>query len=520
MIVQRIGRWFDDRLGASRFARESLNKVFPDQWSFMLGEIALYCFVVLVLTGLYLTFFFVPSPNVVHYHGSYDALRGVRMSEAYESTVRISFDVRAGMVVRQMHHWAALVFIAAIVAHLCRIFFTGAFRRPREINWVVGVTLLILAIFNGFAGYSLPDDLLSGTGLRIAYSIALSIPVIGTWVAFLIFGGEFPSDDIIPRLFITHVLIIPAAIAVLLTVHLAVIWHQKHTQFRGRGRREDNVVGSQLWPTYTAKSLGLFALVAGVLALLGGLAQINPIWQYGPFEPAAVTTAAQPDWYLGWVEGALRIMPPVYLHLGSYSVSEIFWPAVVLPGLTFALLYAWPFLEAYATGDHAEHHLLDRPSERPVRTAIGVGVLTFYATLLLAGAQDLWSQHLGISLDIVLWTFRVLVFVLPVALALFTWKLCHDREAGRHAEHEELQAELPIAPFEEPMTPVATPGGGAAREPAAEPERPGALRRLADLAVGLVILVILRRRPRAESPDTRATSTTPSPPRPFARSRR
>jgi ubiquinol-cytochrome c reductase cytochrome b subunit len=518
MITQRIGRWFDDRLGASRFARESLNKVFPDQWSFMLGEIALYCFVVLVLSGLYLTFFYVPSPNVVHYHGSYEALRGVRMSQAYESTVRISFDVRAGMVMRQMHHWAALVFIAAIVAHLCRIFFTGAFRRPREINWIVGVTLLILAIFNGFAGYSLPDDLLSGTGLRIAYSIALSIPVIGTWVAFLIFGGEFPADDILPRLFITHVLIIPAAIAALLSIHLAVIWHQKHTQFRGRGRREDNVVGSQLWPTYAAKSIGLFALVAGVLALLGGLAQINPIWQYGPFEPAAVTTAAQPDWYLGWVEGALRIMPPVYLHVGSYSVSEIFWPAVVLPGLTFALLYAWPFLEAFATRDHAEHHLLDRPSERPVRTAIGVGVLAFYATLLLAGAQDLWSQHLGISLDVVLWSFRVLVFVLPVALGLFTWKLCHDLEAGRHAAHEEARAELPIAPSEEPIEPEPSEAVGG-RAP--EPPRAGVLRRVVDLVFGVVILVILRRRgPPSPTEDPAATSTTPESPRPFARSPR
>ena len=523
MIVKRIGRWFDDRLGASRFARESLNKVFPDHWSFMLGEIALYCFVVLVLTGLYLTFFYVPSHTVVHYQGTYEPLRGVRMSEAYESTVRISFDVRAGMVVRQMHHWAALVFVAAIVAHLCRIFFTGAFRRPRELNWIVGVTLLILGIFNGFAGYSLPDDLLSGTGLRIAYSIALSIPVIGTWVAFLIFGGEFPADDIIPRLFVVHVLIIPAAIAALLTIHLAVIWHQKHTQFRGRGRREGNVVGSRLWPTYAAKSLGLFALVAGVLALLGGLAQINPIWQYGPFEPGAGATPAHPQWDRGGGGGARRGLPPGYREIGSYRVSEIFWPAVVLPGLTFALLYAWPFLEAFATRDHAEHHLLDRPSERPVRTAIGVGVLAFYATLLLAGAQDLWSQHLGISLDVVLWTFRVLVFVLPIGLAVFTWKLCHDLEAGRHAEHEEARAEPPIGPYEEPLERRAPVGASAARaDGSVDTSRPRGLRRLGDLLVGLVILVIVRGRgPRRSTPtDPRATNTTPPPPRPFARSRR
>ncbi len=444
-MIKRIGRWFDDRLGASKFARTSLNKVFPDHWSFMLGEVAMYCFVVLVLTGVYLTFFFVPSDKTVIYHGSYGPLRGVAMSQAYESTVRLSFDVRAGLVMRQIHHWAALVFIATIVAHLCRIFFTGAFRRPRELNWIIGVTLLVLAIFNGFAGYSLPDDLLSGTGLRIAYSIALAIPIVGTWLAFLVFGGEFPASDILTRLFVIHILIIPVAIATLLGAHLAVLWRQKHTQFRGRGRREDNVVGSRLWPTYTAKSIGLFAVIAGVLALLGGLAQINPIWLYGPFDPAAVSTAAQPDWYMGWIEGALRLAPPVYLHLGPYNVSELFWPAIALPGITFTLLYLWPFLERRVTHDYAEHNLLDRPSDRPMRTALGVGVLTFYAVLLLAGAQDIWAQKLDVSLTAVLWTFRILLFTLPVLLGALTWKVCRDLQAGHHSERREEIAELPVA---------------------------------------------------------------------------
>jgi len=490
--MRRLVGWFDDRLGASRFARSSLDKVFPDHWSFMLGEIAMYCFAVLVITGVYLSFFFVPSDKTVVYHGSYGPLRGVSMSQAYESTIRLSFDVRAGLVMRQMHHWAALVFLATIVAHLCRIFFTGAFRRPRELNWIVGVTLLVLAIFNGFAGYSLPDDLLSGTGLRIAYSIALAIPVIGTWVAFLLFGGEFPAHDILSRLFVVHVLLIPAAIAGLLTVHLAIVWRQKHTQFAGEGRTEGNVVGSKLWPTYTAKSVGLFGLVAGVLALLGGLAQINPIWLYGPFSPSAVSTAAQPDWYMGWIEGALRIMPPVYLHLGPYDLSEIFWPAIALPTLTFGLLYLWPFLERRFTHDTAEHHILDRPSERPMRTALGVVVLTFYAVLLLAGGQDIWSQQLGVSLSSVLWTFRIAVFVLPVLTGAFTYKLCRDLERHRHAARVAETAEPPVAPNEEPIeAPAPSP-----------PVEAAPRRRFADTFVGLVVLWILRRtggrRSRAE----------------------
>jgi ubiquinol-cytochrome c reductase cytochrome b subunit len=302
-VIKRIARWIDDRLGAAAFAEDALTKVFPDHWSFLLGEIALYCFIVLVLTGTFLSFFFDASVSQTAYSGSYEPLQGVEVSEAYESVVDLSFDVRAGLVMRQIHHWAALVFIAAIVVHLCRIFFTGAFRRPREINWIIGVTLLILAIFNGFTGYSLPDDLLSGTGLRIAYSIALSIPLVGTWIAFLIFGGEFPAEEIMGRLLVVHIFIVPVLIAVLITVHLAIIWRQKHTQFPGPGRLESNVVGPRLWPTYAAKSVGLFFGVFAVLALLGGLVQINPVWLYGPFEPQQVTSPAQPDWYLGWDRG-------------------------------------------------------------------------------------------------------------------------------------------------------------------------------------------------------------------------
>jgi ubiquinol-cytochrome c reductase cytochrome b subunit len=384
---------------------------------------------VLILTGTYLTFFFNDSQHEVVYHGAYKPLDGVRMSEAYESVVHLSFDVRAGLVMRQIHHWAALVFLAAIVAHLCRIFFTGAFRRPRELNWIIGVTLLLLGLANGFAGYSLPDDLLSGTGLRVANAFMLSIPIVGPHLAFFAFDGEFPGTAIISRLYILHVLIIPAAIVVLLSAHLAIVWRQKHAQFRGPGKRERNVVGTRLWPTYAAKSIGLFAIVAGVLSALGGLAQINPIWLYGPYDPAAVSTAAQPDWYLGWTEGAIRIFPAWYLHIGRYGIPEVFWPSIALPGLTFALLYAWPFLERRFTRDRDEHHLLDRPRDRPMRTAIGVAVLTFYVVLLVAGAQDLFAQWFNVSIISVTRTLQVLVFALPLATAIFTWRICRDLAA-------------------------------------------------------------------------------------------
>ncbi len=428
-MIGRFARWIDERLGLSHFGRKTLNKAFPDHWSFMLGEIAMYSFLVLVATGVYLTFFFNDSEKDVVYHGSYTPLAGVHMSEAYESVVHLSFDVRAGLVMRQIHHWAALVFLATIVAHLCRIFFTGAFRRPREINWIIGVTLLVLALANGFAGYSLPDDLLSGTGLRVANAFMLSIPVVGPHIAFFAFNGEYPGTSIISRLYIIHVLLIPMAIAGLLGAHLAILWRQKHTQFAGPGRREDNVVGSRLWPTYAAKSVGLGALTVAVLALLGGLVQINPIWLYGPYDPAAVSTAAQPDWYLGWAEGAIRLFPAWDLRIGHYGIPEVFWPAIALPTLTFALLYAWPFLERRVTHDTVEHHILDRPRDRPVRTAIGVGVLAFYIVLLIAGGQDLFAQWFGVSLDSITFVLRILLLVIPLGSAWFTWRTCRDLKA-------------------------------------------------------------------------------------------
>jgi len=422
-VVKKLVFWLDDRLGGSRFAEEALNKVFPDTWSFLLGEIALYCFVVLLLTGTFLTFFFTASESPTVYHGADKALNGVSVPGAYESVVRLSFDVRAGLVMRQIHHWAALVFIAAIVAHLCRIFFTGAFRRPREINWIIGVTLLTLAIFNGFTGYSLPDDLLSGTGLRIAYSIAQSIPLVGTWIAFLLFGGKYDSPQITGRLFIIHVLFIPALIGILLGAHLGIIWRQKHTQFPGPGRTEGNVVGEKMWPTYMAKSIGLFFGVTSVLAALGGLVQINPVWQYGPYVPYAVSSPAQPDWYLGWLEGALRIFPPWEIRAFGYEIPNPFFPAVLLPGLTFGLLYVWPFLEAWATDDRLPHHLLDRPRDRPLRTAFGAAALSFYTVLLAAGSNDLIAKWFQVPVESITWMFRVLLFVLPLVVGFVTHRL-------------------------------------------------------------------------------------------------
>jgi len=440
VIGRRLLGWLDDRLGAARWARSALRHVFPDHFSFMLGELAMYSFLILVVTGTYLALLFEPSQAETTYDGSYAPLVGVSMSRAYESVVRMSQDVHFGLVMRQIHHWAALVFVMTVVFHLCRVFFTGAFRRPRELNWLVGVTLLLLVLANGFFGYSLLDDLLSGTGLRIANAIGQSVPVVGSWATFLFFGGEFPSDATIPRIFVMHVFVVPALIAALLSLHLALIWRQKHTQFPGPGRSDHNVVGSHLWPTYAVRSVALFFGLFGVLALLGGLVQINPVWLWGPYQPAAVSQAAQPDWYVGWLEGALRLFPNWELSIFGHLVPEPFLPGVLLPGLTFAALYAYPFVERRLTHDDREHELLDRPRDRPLRTAFGAAALTFYVILFLAGSHDILAGWLHVSVQAMTHALQAAVFVVPVLVGLLTHRWCRDL-ASSAAEAARVEAE-------------------------------------------------------------------------------
>jgi ubiquinol-cytochrome c reductase cytochrome b subunit len=424
-------RWSDNRLGTASWARRALKKVFPDHWSFLLGEIALFCFVILVATGVFLTLFYRPDATPVIYRGPYQPLQGQEVSAAYESVMRLSFEVRAGMIMRQVHHWAALIFIAAITVHMARVFFTGAFRRPREINWLVGIGLLVLALAMGFTGYSLPDDLLSGTGLRIAYSAVISIPFVGPYIAFLAFGGEFPTEGIISRLFVLHVMLFPGLIIGLITIHLAILWRQKHTQFPGPGQTEHNVVGKPFWPVQVFRSTGLMLLTAAVIAAIGGLVQINPIWNYGPFVPTTVSAPAQPDWYMGWLEGAIRLFPPFEPTIFGITIPTVFIPGVVLPGIFFGLLTLWPFIEQRITRDTAEHQLLDYPRDAPVRTGIGVAGIVFGVVLTLAGGNDVLSLLFNIPVEAITWFFRLAVLILPPIAGYAAYRIATELSAGR-----------------------------------------------------------------------------------------
>jgi ubiquinol-cytochrome c reductase cytochrome b subunit len=425
--VGQVLNELDDRLGVAKGGRTFMDKIFPDHWSFMLGEIALYSFVVLLVTGVFLTLYYIPSTALVTYHGSYLPLDGQRVTEAFDSSVNLSFAVRGGLLMRQMHHWACDIFVGSMVVHMARIFFTGAFRKPRELNWTIGTTLLVLAIGNGFLGYSLPDDLVSGTGIRIAFSILESIPLVGTYLAFFVFGGNYPGTTVIPRFYIMHVLIVPAIIVGLVGAHMFLLVRQKHTQFPGKGRTENNVVGTPMFPVFMAKTTGFMLIVTGITALLGGFAQINPIWQFGPYAASRISYAVQPDFYMGFLDGALRIWPSWSFHSFGYTIPfEVFIPAVVLPGILFNIAYVWPALERKFTKDNALHNLLDRPSNRPKRTAAGVAVLALMSTLFIASSTDVIANFFRLPLNEVLWGMRFFVILSPFVAYPIAWKICKE----------------------------------------------------------------------------------------------
>ncbi len=456
--------WTDERLGSAKGMKFLLRKVFPDHWSFLLGEVAMYSMVICLITGTFLTFWYIPSMGVVEYNGSFVPLKGVEMSEAYASTLHISFDIKGGLLIRQLHHWAALLFVVGIALHMARVFFTGAFRKPREINWVIGTVLSLLAIIEGFAGYSLPDDLLSGTGIRAMQGFMQSAPVIGSYMTSYVFGGPFPGEMIIPRLYIAHVLLIPALLVGLFTVHIVLVLVHKHAQYPGPGRTDNNVVGFPLMPVYMAKAGGFFFIVFGITALISAVIQINPVWVFGPYDPTQVTAGSQPDFYMWFSDGALRLLPG-WLEFSVFGTTwsfNIFLGSLVLLPLVWLICGAYPFVEAWVTGDKREHHLLDRPRNAPVRTAVGAAAISIYLVLAMASVNDILAIKLNLSINDLTMLFRAMFFIAPIITFIVVKRLCislqradrdmvlHGAESGRIVrtpEGEFYEVHEPLDPY-------------------------------------------------------------------------
>jgi ubiquinol-cytochrome c reductase cytochrome b subunit len=453
-VIRSLVRALDRGTGSTPRIRKAMAYIFPDHWSFLLGEVALYAFMVLVATGLYLVFFFQDSAAPTHYHGSYKPLDGQEMSQAYRSVLDISFSVRAGLLMRQTHHWAADVFIVAIVLHLLRIFFTGAFRAPRTLTYLLGLTMLVLALLEGYLGYSLADDLLSGMGLVIGYSVALSLPLIGANLAALIWGGPFPgSADFWPRMYILHVLILPVLIGSILVVHLALVAIRHHTQFReSRRSTENRIVGLSAFPAQAPRSLGLMFAVFGTLFLLGGLVQVNPIWLWGPYHVGVATNGAQPDWYLGWLIGALRLTPgfDIVVHHRTF-IPNPFWGGILFPGIVFGLLFLWPWLERLVTRDKAPHNLLQRPRDNPWRTGIGAGAFAWVFVIFAAGSADRVDVTFGLDYARQVQVYRVAIWVIPLLVVFVTKRICTELQNGDDVADARTRAEPP--PQRRPSSP-------------------------------------------------------------------
>ncbi len=456
---ERVADWADGRLGIYGLAKANMRKIFPDHWSFMLGEVCLYSFIIIILTGVYLTLFFQPSMGEIVYHGPYEPMQGIRMSEAYASTLKISFEVRGGLLVRQIHHWAALIFLACMFVHMMRVFFTGAFRKPREINWLFGFLLFVLGMFTGFTGYSLPDDLLSGTGVRFTQGAILSVPIVGTYISMFLFGGEFPGHDFVARFYSVHILLLPGIMLGLLVAHLILVFYHKHTQFAGPGRTNKNVVGMPLLPVYMAKAGGFFFLVFGIIAAISAIATINPIWAIGPYRVDQVSTGAQPDWYMGFAEGLVRVMPGWEINLWGHTlVLGVFIPLVAF-GLVLGVIALYPFIESWITGDKREHHILDRPRNAPTRTAFGAAWITAYFVGLIGGGNDLWATHFHLSINAITWFVRIFFFLGPVIVFIVTKRIClglqrRDRDKVLHGRESGLIKRLPHGEFVEVHEPL------------------------------------------------------------------
>lgn len=447
--------YLDERTSISGITKELGRKIFPDHWSFMLGEVALYSFIAILLSGTFLTFFFEPTMTHVEYDGSYVPLQGIQMSAAYASTLDITFDIRGGLLMRQVHHWGALLFVAAIGLHMLRVFFNGSFRKPRELNWVIGFVLFVLAMGEGFTGYSLPDDLLSGNGLRIIDGMVKGVPLIGTWISYLLFGGEFPGEVIIPRLYALHILLLPAILVAALGLHLLLMVINKHTQYAGPGRTNDNVVGVPIMPNFAAKAGGFFFVVFGVIVLISSFFTINPIWNYGPYDPSPISAGTQPDWYIGFADGALRLIPPglEFVLFGHTWTFSLLIPMVVL-GVFLVAVALYPFLEAWITGDKREHHITERPRNAPTRTAIGAAGVTFYAVLWAAAASDVIATHFHLTIEAVTHSLQALVILGPIVAYFVAKRSClalqkKDREIALHGYESGRIVRLPGGRYHE-----------------------------------------------------------------------
>jgi cytochrome b-561 len=424
-----VRSWLEDRLHLEH-DRGLLGKAFPAEDSFLLGEVALFSFVIVALTGIFLGAFYEASTADVVYQGVVDQFQGEELPASFVSVLHITYGVPMGMFIRRLHHWGAHLFVASIALHMFRVYFTAAYRNPREPNWVVGVLLGALAMGASYTGYALPFDEFGATATGIGYNLATSVPVAGDLIAELLFAGEFPAAGTIPRLFFIHVLVIPLAIAGLIAVHMFILVRQKHTEGeRSKAEAEaadvdqadDSVVlGLPAMPNQAAVGAVVFLMTAGTLALLAGFLPVHNIVAYGPNDPASTPAVVMPDWFLMWVYGFLKVLPTwTSIHLAGIELSAEFWAGIAIPALVIGAVAVWPFIDRSAE----PRHFVAEPLSAPRRTAVGVGAITMILVASMAGMNNLLGNALGLSTTVLNPFLLAGIVVVPVAAGLLTYAL-------------------------------------------------------------------------------------------------
>lgn len=442
------------RLGDAvrRTRDEARGRRLQPTWTSLLGAVSMGSAAVLLVTGVILMFFYVPSGEQVAYQGGYAPLHGATVSKAFASTLGLSMDVSGGLLLRQAHHWAGLLLPAALILQLMTTYFSGAFRGLRRWAWALLVPLIVAVLADGWSGYALPDDLLSGTGLRIVEGIALAIPLVGTWISALLFGGGGFPGTIIENLYPVHVAIVPVVIVALLVLRVRVAWRAGPTRIPVAHPRPPRPIP---FASAAGRSISVASITAGILLLMGAAVTISPVWLSGPSDPGSASAGSQPDWYTGFLDGALRLVPPGWEveWLGRTWTLAVLVPLAVIGAFVLAVLLH-PWLERWLTRDTSDPALLDRPRNMPARTALGVSALAFYGTLWGAASADVLSHLLHLDLESVILTFQVLLFAGPVVGFVVTRRVAlglqaRDAEQLAHGYETGRIVRLPGGRYEE-----------------------------------------------------------------------
>jgi cytochrome b-561 len=375
-----VFKWIDERLELRKFKEKFLSKTFPTHPTFLLGETALFSFITLIITGIFLGFLYEPSTKMV-------SLFGAMVPAAYASVVRIDL-LPMGMIIRRVHHWSAMIMIAAIIAHLLRVYFTASYRNPREMNWLVGLSLWGTAMVAAFTGYLLPYSQFSVTATSIAYYMAKSMPWVGEWISRLLFAGDFPSDGTVPRFFFMHVMLIPTALISLIGLHMLILVKQKHTEPPSNRKRKEaqggkRLIGIPIWPEQTVISLSFFLFLLFVVVAMATYIPLNPIEKYGP--PTPGTPVMRPDWYFLVVYGFLKLVPGdlSFTILGGKITPETIG-GVIFPAANFIAYALVPFFDR----SKEPQYYMANPLHRPFMTSLGIGAIVFLCMMVVAGYID------------------------------------------------------------------------------------------------------------------------------------